>query len=91
MTEKNNPAEKKSASNDIAQLIQLAKDQGYLTHADITDIFFKRAYVEPKKRKQKKFDHEGSARRKKELEEIEDQKRRMSGTSNSSIMKGLLI
>jgi len=37
MTEKNNPAEKKSASNDIAQLIQLAKDQGYLTHADITD------------------------------------------------------
>tara|TARA_Y100001935_G_scaffold250990_1_gene252040 strand:- start:96 stop:1898 length:1803 start_codon:yes stop_codon:yes gene_type:complete len=37
MTEKNNPVEKKSASNDIAQLIQLAKDQGYLTHADITD------------------------------------------------------
>ena len=37
MTEKNNPAEKKSASNDIAQLIQLAKDQGYLTYADITD------------------------------------------------------
>ena len=37
MTEKNNPAEKKSASNDIAQLIQLAKDQGYLTHADFTD------------------------------------------------------
>ena len=29
--------EKNTAANDIAQLIQLAKDQGYLTHADITD------------------------------------------------------
>ena len=37
MAEKNNSVEKSKASNEIAQLIQLAKDQGYLTHADITD------------------------------------------------------
>ena len=37
MAEKINPIEKSNASTDIAQLIQLAKDQGYLTHADITD------------------------------------------------------
>ena len=37
MAEKTNPVEKSNASTDIAQLIQLAKDQGYLTHADITD------------------------------------------------------
>ncbi len=37
MAEKTNPVNKSNASTDIAQLIQLAKDQGYLTHADITD------------------------------------------------------
>ena len=37
MAEKTKPIEKSNASTDIAQLIQLAKDQGYLTHADITD------------------------------------------------------
>ena len=29
--------EKQTQKNDIAQLIQLGRDQGYLTHADITD------------------------------------------------------
>ena len=29
--------EKQTQKNDIAQLIQLGREQGYLTHADITD------------------------------------------------------
>ena len=36
MSEKINP-EEKNAANDIAQLIQLGRDQGFLTHADIND------------------------------------------------------
>ena len=36
MSEKINPEEKNTA-NDIAQLIQLGRDQGFLTHADIND------------------------------------------------------
>ena len=36
MSEKINPEENKAA-NDIAQLIQLGRDQGFLTHADIND------------------------------------------------------
>ena len=30
-------SEKSTPANDIAQLIQLGREQGYLTHADITD------------------------------------------------------
>ena len=30
-------SEKTNAKTDIAQLIQLGRDQGYLTYADITD------------------------------------------------------
>ena len=36
MSEKINP-EEKNAANDIAQLIQLGREQGFLTHADIND------------------------------------------------------
>ena len=36
MSEKINP-EEKNAATDIAQLIQLGRDQGFLTHADIKD------------------------------------------------------
>ena len=30
-------SEKSTPANDIAQLIQLGREQGYLTHSDITD------------------------------------------------------
>ena len=40
MSEKINPEENKAA-NDIAQLIQLGRDQGFLTHADINDTLLR--------------------------------------------------
>ena len=37
MSDKPSSTPQVSPANDIAQLIQLGRDQGYLTHADITD------------------------------------------------------